>query len=141
MDKEDLVAHMDKRLSRWTLTFHDPKQEEQYQQAMNKGLHLPKLLRIATYVSIVLQAGYRVLAIIMCKTGGPLQTGTFHEEVASLTFIIVTIMAELLLRRWSKYQKWQGLCLYTGFPLINIAGAFFTQRAPRMGLLFAVSDS
>ncbi len=122
-------------MNSWTLSFTDPQHESMYQELIKSNMHIPLLFRIATYAVIILQVGYRVLAICSAYTGGTVKTGTFLEELHAGVFILFCIGIEVLLRATGKCRHLWGLSLYVAFPVATIAAAYYTQRAPRFGSL------
>ena len=130
-----LVSSSEFRLSAWTLSFLDLKHEQEFEEIIERRLHLPLTFRVLTYLAIIMQLGYRVLAIISIYTGGLIQTGTLTQELASMAFIVGCLLLEVLLRWLPRWKKLRGFCLYACLPIANIAGVFYTQKAPHFGLL------
>jgi hypothetical protein len=135
MSRTKTIKPMDRGLNPWTLRFRDPEQEKLYQELIDSNLHLPLFFRVATYGAIALHCGYRCFAIFSVCGGNIMPTGTLLEELSLLILIIVCIMIELVIRKANVWRKVQGFFLYCCIPIVSITAAYYTQKAPRFGIL------
>ncbi len=130
------VSHFAQRMSPWTLRFLDPKQEQLYQSSLDSKVRFPMFIHVLTYVVIFLQCSYRIVALISAATTRFFPCGSVVAEIATLIFLVVCMLCELLFHKSRQCRFFQGFCFYIGFPIVSIAAAFYTQQAPRFGLMY-----
>ncbi len=135
MSRMQIFKPFSSRMSSWSLCFVDPEHEIMYQEVMKSNMHIPLLFRLLTYMVFVLQFGYRCAALGSACGRGFMPTGTFREELGSLSLILVCLSLELLLRLTGRCRQLWGLNMYICFPIVTVAAAYYTQRAPRFGML------
>jgi hypothetical protein len=139
MSGAELFKRMAEHINHWTLRFTDPEQEKMYQEFIDTKQHIPLPFSVATYSIIVIQFGYRVLAIYSSYSGHLLLTGTFLEELITFLFVIACIGLEVLFRAIGRCPQLRGFCLYICLPIASIGSSFYTQKVARLGLLYVTS--
>jgi hypothetical protein len=124
------------RITKWTLAFVDPNEEQEYREYIATHTMVPWGMKICTYVAVFLMLVNQVYNFIMVYGGFFVTRSTREVEICMACFAGTAFVVESAIGITKRGKCFQGFFLYTCMMIYAVTTAFITNKWPVFGIQY-----